>query len=343
MIYKKILFIGLGGAGQRHLRVFHSLFKNESKYYAYRKTKKTPFLNSDFTINTNKDLESEYGLKVFDNIDEAFEIKPDLTVISTPTALHKAPMFKAIDSNSNIFVEKPWAENSKNFSFFKNEVLKKKLNFHISFQRRFNPLILKTKELIENSSIGNILFVNFNIYSDLRQWHKYEDWKSLYAVNKNLGGGVLLTEIHEIDFIYWFFGIPNSLFASGGNYSQYDLDVEDTVNLILNYDMFSVQLNLCFLRSETQRNFCITGEKGSLSWNDNNNELICKVNNDSKKVYKNDLTNDDMFFLQAKKFINSWDNNETINSLNSAEFSLKIVESAKKSMKNNKIETIKNE
>ena len=115
------------------------------------------------------------------------------------------------------------------------------------------------------------------------------------------------------------------------------------MNLILNYDLFSVQVNLCFLHSETQRNFCITGEKGSISWNDNNNELIYKVNSDSKKVYKNDLTNDEMFFMQAKKFINSWNNNQTINSLNSAEFSLKIVESAKKSIKSNSIEIIKNE
>jgi len=343
MTYKKILFIGLGGAGQRHLRIFQNLFKKNAKYYAFRKTKKTPFLNSDFSVNETKDLESEYGLKIFNNIDQAFEINPDLTIISTPTAFHKDPMFKAIESNSDVFVEKPWAENSTNFEFFKDEILKRKLNFHISFQRRFNPLIIKAKQMIENSKIGKILFVNFNIFSDLRQWHKYEDWRSLYAVNKKLGGGVLLTEIHEIDFVYWFFGIPNDLFCTGGNYSSYNLDVEDTVNLTLNYDLFSVQLNLCFLHSDVQRNFYVAGEKGSIYWDDNTDELIYKKGSKVVEVFNNDCTNDDMFSMQAMKFNQSWSKKHTIDSLDSAKYSLKIVESAKKSMSSKKTEKINNE
>ena len=44
----KFLFIGLGGAGQRHLRIFRELLPN-AEFYGYRTTKKTPLLNNDFT------------------------------------------------------------------------------------------------------------------------------------------------------------------------------------------------------------------------------------------------------------------------------------------------------
>ena len=50
MGYKKILFIGLGGAGQRHLRVFYDLLPSKTEFYAFRSKKTTPLLNSDFSV-----------------------------------------------------------------------------------------------------------------------------------------------------------------------------------------------------------------------------------------------------------------------------------------------------
>ena len=44
----RVLFVGLGGAGQRHLRIFRSLLP-DIDFYAFRRNKKTPLLNSDFT------------------------------------------------------------------------------------------------------------------------------------------------------------------------------------------------------------------------------------------------------------------------------------------------------
>ena len=45
-----ILFLGLGGAGQRHLRIF-SKFLPKANLYAWRAKKKTPTLNENFTVH----------------------------------------------------------------------------------------------------------------------------------------------------------------------------------------------------------------------------------------------------------------------------------------------------
>ncbi len=39
----KVLFIGLGGAGQRHLRIFRNLMPN-ANFYGLRQIRKTPTL-----------------------------------------------------------------------------------------------------------------------------------------------------------------------------------------------------------------------------------------------------------------------------------------------------------
>ena len=84
----KILFIGLGGAGQRHLRIFHEKFGANSRYLAYRSTRHTPVLNADFSVNAEAILKDLYGVEDFPQLSDAFAEKPDLCVISTPSSLH---------------------------------------------------------------------------------------------------------------------------------------------------------------------------------------------------------------------------------------------------------------
>ena len=74
---EKILFIGLGGAGQRHLRIYRDLLPNID-FYGLRKTKKTPTLNHDFTVDNNNSLKSKYNINFISNTKEIRDIKPTL-------------------------------------------------------------------------------------------------------------------------------------------------------------------------------------------------------------------------------------------------------------------------
>ena len=345
MNYKKVLFIGLGGAGQRHLRILHDLLPATSKFYAFRSKQTTPLLNSDFSVNINTSITEKYNLIIFDSIDEAFSISPDLTVISTPTSLHLDPMFYALKRGSAIFVEKPWSNDLTDFKKFSNSVLLNKKPFHISFQKRFNSKFQETFSLINNGKIGKILTASFNVFSNVRVWHPYEKWKDLYAVNSSLGGGVLLTEIHEIDLAYWFFGLPKEVFCVGSNRSQDQIDVEDTVNIVLIYNEFSIQINLCFMHKKQSRSFHVAGSEGDISWSDSKDELNIKFFNEKEEIKKDNqiVPNDEMFYDQAKKFLDDWDKFDTIKSLNSASSSLAIVEAAKKSIKSGKKEKVYSE
>jgi predicted dehydrogenase len=248
----------------------------------------------------------------------------------------------AVKSGSAIIVEKPWGDNLTNFDLFKKEIIKKDLPFLISFQRRYHPLINKINNLIKSGKIGKPIAAIFTIFSDVSTWHTYEDWKNLYAVRKDLGGGVLLTEIHEIDLIYCFFGLPKSVYCTGGNRGLDKLDVEDTVQLTLIYDDFSVQLTICFIHKNKIRQYYIAGTEGSLSWDEKSNKLLYITSEGITEEYEtpSDFTNDSMFLSQAKHFINNWNKIDTENAILSAGCSLKIVESASKSIESDKVENI---
>jgi predicted dehydrogenase len=331
-MYKKILFIGLGGAGQRHLRIFRELFPN-AKFSAYRHTSKTPLLSSNFSVDSSNTIQDKYKLEIYADITKAFEDEPDLTVISTPTSSHIEPMMLAVKNGSSVFVEKPWSDSLKDFMNFKSQIINNGLEFHISFQRRFHPMIARTQKSLSQNDIGNIMAASFTVYSNVPCWHSYEDWKELYAVRSDLGGGVLLTEIHEIDMICWFFGRPSAVFCSGGNRSSQTLPIEDTVQMTLLFGNFSVQVTLCFMHENTKRNFHIVGSYGEISWDEQDNVLIINKHNDKPKEFSDSgYLNDDMFIEQAKQFTKNWSKEKTLASLDSASDSLAIVEAAKKSI-----------
>ena len=122
MEIKKIFFVGLGGAGQRHLRIFNGLLPKETEFSAYRVTKKTPLLNSDFSPNSHATIEKEYDLRLFNTLEEGFDNKPDLVVISTPAALPYYTAKMAAEKNVDIFIEKPFSHNLDGYEEFKERV-----------------------------------------------------------------------------------------------------------------------------------------------------------------------------------------------------------------------------
>jgi predicted dehydrogenase len=333
---KKILFIGLGGAGQRHLRLFKVNLEDENvEFIAYRSTNKTPLLNPDFSVNQEESLESVYGIKVYDDLDDALALKPDLAVISTPSSMHLKYAQLCAEKSIDVFVEKPLSNSTERLQVLQETVEKNKVAIQVGLQRRFHPHLSRVNDIIKSGAIGQVLTVNFTVASYIPRWHPYEDYLELYACRKELGGGVLLTEIHEIDLAVWYFGIPNSVVCVGGTYSDVGMDVEDTVRLTLDYIKFSVQINLTFWQKHHERFFSICGENGYLSWNQDDDTLTEEYFNkpDRDTIQKNpNPGNDAMFDLQIKSIINNLDFSVSGGNMNDSIVTLRIVEAAKMSM-----------
>lgn len=239
---KKIIFYGLGGAGQRHLRIIDKL-KFSKKLFSYRALKKIESLTKNFKLQ-NIPLEKKYkNLKLFNNQKNSLQKIMNDSFVCNHTKGHYLLVEKNLIANRNVFVEKPFFCKQKQFAKIKKIILSKKLRFLVGYQRRFHKLVIKLKKLIEsNNPIVKKVYVNVN--SDVTQWHKYEDFKNLYACKKSLGGGSILTECHEIDLILYFFGTPKKVYCKKFFNKKYNLDVETKHRIIMYYDKFKVFFNI---------------------------------------------------------------------------------------------------
>ena len=119
-------------------------------------------------------------------------------------------------------------------------------------------------------------------------WHPWENYRISYASSMRLGGGVVLTQIHEIDYLYWFFGKVFEVYGLTGKLSDLEIDVEDYAVCLLKFkNKIIAEIHLDYFQKPSVRNCKIIGRKGQIRWDWENNHVQIFKNKDKKWVTKN--------------------------------------------------------
>jgi predicted dehydrogenase len=328
-----ILILGLGSIGQRHLRNLRSVNK-QFKFFSLRRKYITPLL--DANNNSKKgNIEKTYKIKNFNNFKDIKNI--DAAFICTPSKFHVIEAIKLLKKNINIFVEKPIGSSLKNINQLKNIIIKKpKLKSMMGFQLKFNPIILNLKKLILKKTIGKIynIFVHHGEHID--DFHPYENYIKSYAARKELGGGVILTQIHELDYLSFLFdGFKIKIKKSfPSKISNLKINVEDNVTANLevvkkNYKIKCL-LHLNYYERPKKRLISLIGEKGKIECDLNSGKInIFKNKKIKSMLFKFDRNQ--IFINQVKYFINCIKKNkkikkeyDLINGMQSLKLALKL-------------------
>lgn len=335
----KALFIGLGSIGQRHLRNLLAVSERPLELMAVRRMHSVPLLDAQMqVVGAGDQLTAHYGIKEFGSLKEALKQRPDIVFVCNPSIFHISDAYESLGAGASVFVEKPLAS-----SWLGVEDILKAADMGkimVGFQFRFHPQLKSIRELIKAGKLGNIVGATFINSEYLPHWHRYEDYRQSYAARSDLGGGALLTQIHELDLAQWFFGVPHTVYAVGGHLSDLEVDVEDSATVILSCGSkdrsFPVSIHLDYLGYPAERSISIVGDRGKVYWNQHSGELIVSML-DEQQVYTHPLPQgferNHMFLEQVRHlldFVN--DRCEPIVSVAEAAISLQIALAAKKSM-----------
>jgi predicted dehydrogenase len=229
----KVLIAGLGGIGQRHVRNLRALLGSEVEIIAYRVRKMAPLLTEQFHIVSGSGVEEEYSIRTYEDLDQAMAQEPEVVFICNPTSLHLPVALIAARAGCHLFLEKPLSHNYEGIEELIALVERKRLVALLGYQMRFHPCLQSLRSLLQQRLIGHVLAVRVEVGEYLPGWHPYEEYRQMYASRSELGGGVILSQIHELDYIYWLFGFPRRIFALGGHLSSLEIDVEDTASILM--------------------------------------------------------------------------------------------------------------
>jgi predicted dehydrogenase len=261
----KALFIGLGGIGQRHLRNLRTLLGDEVEILAYRVRGDNIVLTDTLAVEGGASLEEKYRVRVFDDLYAALGEKPEVCFVCNPSSLHIPAALAAARAGAHLFIEKPLANDMQGIDSLIACVREKKLVGLVGYQMRFHPLLQRVSKIISENLLGRIVAVRAEVGEYLPGWHPYEDYRRMYAARSDQGGGVVLSQIHELDYLCWLFGMPENLFAVGGRLGDLDIDVEDTASVLMNCGGVPVQLHQDYLQRPPSRCLQVIGSAGKLT------------------------------------------------------------------------------
>lgn len=290
----KILMVGLGSIGQRHLRnILHVLGDKSVEISAFRIRKEEEVIKEDLTVEQGVKLSEKYRYTSYGDIDKALNASPDAVFICNPSSLHIPIALKAAKKGCHLFIEKPLSHNLDGIEELCSIVERKKLVVFVAFMFRFHPCFLKLKELLKEDKIGNLLSVRIEMGEYMPGWHKWEDYRRMYASRKNLGGGVILTQIHHIDYAMELFGMPKSIYALGGHLSSLEVDVEDSLDMLMecryNKKLLPVYVHLDYLQRRLSNQCKVIGESGTIFMDfvSQHTVMVDKNGREEKYTYEN--------------------------------------------------------
>ncbi|MBN1666778.1 MAG: Gfo/Idh/MocA family oxidoreductase [Anaerolineales bacterium] len=249
----KILIAGFGSIGRRH---FHNLLALGERDIIFYRTGQS-------TLN---DAELD-GFTIEPNLEAALAHQPEAVIVANPTALHLSVAIPAAEAGCSLLLEKPISDSLAGLDDLRSALQRGGGRVLVGFQYRYHPGLERVARLLQENALGRPLSVRVHWGEYLPGWHPWEDYRRGYSARKDLGGGVVLTLSHPLDYLRWLFGEISALWAFTGFRSELELEVEDTAEIGLRFSngvLGSVHLN--YNQRPPRHDLEIVGSGGTLRW-----------------------------------------------------------------------------
>jgi len=258
----KIAVIGTGSMGKNHVRVLRNIPEvNE-------------IIISDINRKILEDTSKRFGIsKIYqDHIEMLEKEKPDGVIVATPPDSHKKNVLDVIKYETNVLVEKPIAHTIEDAEEMIKAAEKKDIIFTVGHIERFNPVVTKIKDFIDNDLLSKVYLINT---------------RRVGPFPKRLLGkveGVLIDlAVHDFDIINYLGGkienIQSQIIKSEGQgiYVKVLLDIENNIKGSSEFSWISPKM---------QRNIEIYGNEGMIFGDYYNQEVWFYENDDYDNIKK---------------------------------------------------------
>jgi predicted dehydrogenase len=247
----RILIAGLGSIGCRHLRNLRGLGVDQILLYRSRP----------------EPLKEAPELPVFTDLSEALAARPEVVVVSNPNAFHLQVALPAAQAGCDLFIEKPLSHSWDGVEEFLATVRQRGVMTLVGFDLRFDPGLLKVKELLAAGSVGRVLTVQAQVGQYLPDWHPWEDYRRGVSARHATGGGVILDLIHELDYLLWLNGDVSQVACFADRVSSLEIETEDAAAILLRFANGALgTVSLDYLQRAPSRTCRIVGEAGTICW-----------------------------------------------------------------------------
>lgn len=245
--------VGLGSIGNRHLKNIIEYIDGIDEILLY-----------DVDSEKAKNACFEQRIKVCDK-EEMLRKRPDIVFICTPNECHYNDSRDFIKAGIPVFIEKP---ATVSYSDCMDLARMSLAPVFVGCNMRYHIALQKAWEAVHGGSLGEIISARAYFGHSLKNWRPGSDYKKSYSACKDLGGGVMLDGIHELDYIIWLLGAVIKTSAMFENRGVLDIETEETADIILQHESKAISaIHLDYIQPLKRRGLEIVGTEGTFLWN----------------------------------------------------------------------------
>ena len=157
----------------------------------------------------------------------------NLVIIATQHDSHAEYVLRALETGKHVFVEKPLCMNLDELDKIRREIEKRNVQIMVGFNRRFSPLVEKTRLLLSSATGPKAFIMTVNAgFIPADHW----------VHDPAIGGGRILGEgCHFIDLLRYLSGSPIAAYALAvldGN--QHSNSTRDSASITLTFEDGSI-------------------------------------------------------------------------------------------------------
>lgn len=249
---RRVLIVGSGGIGRRHIKGFLKTGRAELSIVEPDEGRRVAVMK-------------EFGVKTaYRGILDVDFKSYDLAVICSPAHTHVAIMQLCVDSGLPFLVEKPLSVTMDGVDAVCEAVARTGLFARVGYIRRIAEEVIGLRKQILDGKIGALKLAYLN---SSQEFPKYRpDFQRTYYARPEMGGGAILDAAsHLFDMLIWIMGRPTDVACMFDRLALEGTQTEDTCLVTIRFEsgaMANVTINQFQKRNVAEFEFI--GTKGNL-------------------------------------------------------------------------------
>jgi predicted dehydrogenase len=294
---KRIMIVGGGSIGERHLRCF-------------QRTTRASVSLCEIRQELREQLAERYGLEhAFASLEDALKLAWDAGVICTPAHWHIPMALEFAKRNIPILIEKPLSTKLDGIPELVHLIEANGLPVSVAYVLRQHPALIAMKQALASNTYGRAVQV---VMTGGQHFPFYRPaYRETYYTRRETGGGAIQDALtHAMNAAEWLVGPVTELVADAEHCVLDGVEVEDTVHVLTRHGTVLGSLSLNQHQPPNETTLTVICERGAVRWESHNSRWLSgqEPGQPWKVEDTFSLERDDLFVSQANAFLDQLEN-----------------------------------
>lgn len=251
----RILIVGCGSIGERHLRCLSQMDDVETIPVEPRAGRRAC-------------LRLRYGVREdYERFEQAELSSFDAVFVCTPSNEHIEYSQAAAEAGCHLFIEKPLSTTLDGVDRLLQTVADRGLVLQVGYVMRHHPNMADIRGWLDEGAIGEVRAASY--LGGYTVAEARPDYRGTYWQRKATGGGCIWDASHQIDLFEWCVGPIVEVSAFGAEVSEFELEsgVEDVATVSYRFESGALaSAQYSHFRRDRRSLLELIGSEGSIIW-----------------------------------------------------------------------------